>query len=287
MDINQKIVDIARGKDTKLPTMPVIIDNILTAVRDDRTSAKDLAEFIIKDQAISNKVLKLANSAYYGLMREVDSIPRAITVIGFNEVIGLTIGMSVFSALGQNDMNGLLDMKELWLHSIACATAAKKVAQKTRSSEVDKIFLCGLLHDMGKVILAVYLPDEYREVFEKAKTSEMPLYRTEKKILGTNHAMLSGLLMKRWHFPDSLLLPSRFHHGSVSCSSDYKEHAMIVEFADFLSQKAEIGSGGNPVLPNVEKISGRLGVSSEEMEMFVTELKDQRSEIEEFFDLIT
>jgi len=286
MEINKKIIDIVRGKDTQLPTLPVIVDNILTAARDERTSATDLAGFITKDQAISNKILKLSNSAYYGLMKEVDSIPRAITVIGFNEVIGLTIGMSVFSSMGKNDMNGLLDMKELWLHSIACATAARKVAQKTRSSEADKIFLNGLLHDMGKVIFAMYLPDEYGEVFEKAKASGMPLYRTEKEILGTNHALLSGLLMKKWHFPDSLLLPSRFHHSSVSCDSAYQEHAMIVEFADFLSQKAEIGYGGNPVLPKVKKISGRLGVSSEEMEMFVTELKDQRSEIEEFFELI-
>lgn len=287
MEINRKILDIVRGKDTKLPTLPVIVDNILTAARDERTSATDMADFITKDQAISNKILKLANSAYYGLMKEVDSIPRAITVIGFNEVIGLTIGMGVFSSMGKNDMNGLLDMKELWLHSIACATAAKKVAQKIRSSEADKTFLNGLLHDMGKVIFAVFLPDEYGEVLEKAKATGMPLYRAEKEILGTNHALLSGLLMKKWHFPDSLLSPSRFHHKSLYCDSAYQEHAMIVEFADFLCQKAKIGYGGNPVLPKIKRITDRLGVSSEEVETFVRELKDQRSQIEEFFELIT
>ena len=94
MKIDQKIIDMIRDKSTQIPTLPVIVEKILTMAREDSSSAKDLAKFISRDQAISNKILRLSNSAYYGMMKEIDSIPRAITIIGFNEVVSLTIGMS-------------------------------------------------------------------------------------------------------------------------------------------------------------------------------------------------
>jgi HD-like signal output (HDOD) protein len=287
MEINEKITDLVRSKRTELPTLPVVVENILSAAREERASAKDLADFIGKDQAISNKILRLANSAYYGLMKKVDSISRAITIIGFNEVIGLTIGMSVFSAFRQKDLHGIFGMRDLWLHSIGCASAAKEVAKKTGSSVAEQIFLSGLLHDMGKVIFAAYFPKEYRTVLKDAKKSETLLYHKEKEILGIDHAMLSGLLMENWHFPDSLLLPSRFHHNSVECPLTYRHHAMIVELADFLCQKAQIGHSGNPVIPKSERISGNLGISLRDMEMIVSELNEQRSKIEDFLELTT
>ena len=287
MEINEKITDLVRSKRTELPTLPVVVDNILSTAKEERSSAKDLAYFIDKDQAISNKILRLANSAYYGLMKEVNSISRAIAIIGFNEIIGLTIGMSIFSAFRQKDLHGIFGMKDLWLHSIGCASAAKEIAKKNDSIVAEQIFLTGLLHDMGKVIFAVYFPTEYRTVLEDAIKSQTLLYHKEKEILGIDHAMLSGLLMENWHFPDSLLLPSRFHHNSVECPVTYRHHAMIIELADFLCQKAQIGHSGNPVIPKSERISGQLGISLRDMEMIVSELNEQRSKIEEFFELTT
>ena len=287
MEINQKITDLVRNKRTELPTLPVIVENILSAARDESSSSKDLAHFIDNDQAIANKVLRLANSAYYGLMKKVTSISHAITVIGFNEIIGLTIGMSVFSTFHQKDLHGIFDMRDLWLHSISCALAAKEVAKKIDSRLEEQVFLNGLLHDMGKVILAVYFPKEYRAVLEDAKKSKALLYYKEKEILGIDHATLSGLLMESWHFPDSLILSSRFHHNSVECPVTYQHYAMIIELADFLCQKAQIGHSGNPAIPKSERISGKLGISLRDMEMIVSELNDQRTKIEEFLELTT
>ena len=284
-EINQKITDLVRSKRTELPTLPVIVENILGTARSERSSAKDLAYFIEKDQAISNKILRLANSAYYGLMKKVDSISRAITVIGFNEIISLTIGMSVFSTFHQKDTHGIFDMRDLWLHSIGCASAAKEVAKKRGLRETEQFFLNGILHDMGKIILAVYFPKEYRAVLEDAKETKTLLYHKEKEILGIDHSMISGLLMEIWHFPESILLPTRFHHNSVECPITYRHHAMIIELADFLCQKAQIGHSGNPAIPKSERIGVKLGISLRDMEMIVSELNDQRSKIEEFLKL--
>ena len=133
-------------------------------------------------------------------MKEIDSISRAITIVGFNEVIGLTIGMNVFSKFSKKDTHGIFDIEILWLHSIACATTARMIAKKKRMGDIDKIFLTALLHDMGKVIFAKYFPEEYHHVYEAVKNGANPLSRHEKKALGINHAELSGLMMKRWKF---------------------------------------------------------------------------------------
>jgi len=130
MDINKKITDIIRDKSTQLPTLPLIIENILKIAGDDKTSSEDLAGFISKDQAMVNKILKIANSAYFGLSKKVRSLSHAITIIGFNEVTNLTIGLNVFSIFQKIGVRGILNMNDLWLHSIGCALISKKIAKK-------------------------------------------------------------------------------------------------------------------------------------------------------------
>jgi HD-like signal output (HDOD) protein len=287
MGIKEKITEVVRNKKTQLPTLPEIVNNIMIAARSDRTSAKDLADFIIRDQAISNKILRLSNSAYYGMMKEVDSISRAITIIGFNEVISLTIGMSVLSSFHQKDLNEIFDIRDLWLHSVGCATATKAIVQKTKGPGItEQIFLNGLLHDLGKIVLAEYFPNEYRAVLEDAKESQMPLWRIERKALGIDHAELSGLLMERWNFPDNLILPPRFHHDSLACPYALRNHAMIVELADLLCQEADIGNGGNRVVGKLKPVRQKLGIERGHMETIIEGLKEKRSEIEAFLELV-
>ncbi len=287
MDIEKRIADVIRDKKTQLPTLPTMVDNILSAARDERTTAQHLADFIIKDQAISNKILKLANSAYYGLAREVDSISRAITVIGFNEIIGLTIGMNVVSTLSQDGAHKIFDMRDLWLHSIGCATGARQLAKSLKINRAEQVFLNGLLHDTGKILFATYFSKEYRPVVESAKGSQTALHVKEKQLLGIDHGTLSGMLMESWHFPDSLMLPCRFHHDSLACPDDYRTQAMVVEFADFLCQKAQIGFSGNLALKDPDGVSEELGLTPEDIEELVQGLKEERPQIEEFLELIT
>lgn len=286
MEIKDRIADIIRSKKTQLPTLPVIVDNILRIANDERTSAKDLSDFVSKDQAIANKILKLANSAYYGMVKQVDSISRSIAIIGFNEVISLTIGMSVLSAFRQKDVHGAFNMKDLWLHAIGCATAAKAIAKKTGSNEAEQIFLIGLLHDIGKIVYAVFFPEEYRNVLEEAKKAGALLYTKEQALLGMDHAVLTGLLMKKWNFPDGLVYPSFYHHRVEKCHSGYLNRALVVALADSLCQKANIGHSGNQVAPSASKTGNMLKFSSESMEEIVSELDNQRPSIEAFFEII-
>lgn len=286
MKISEKIIDIIRDKKTQLPTLPVIVEKILRIAQEDDTSAKDLADFVTNDQAIANKILRLANSAYYGVMKQIDSIPRAITIIGFNEVVSLTIGMSVISSFRQKNLDGILNIRDLWIHSIACAYSAKELSKKTGFDTGEQIFLNGLLHDTGKVIFALYFPEEYRTVLSEADNTQSELYEKEKQILHIDHATLTGMLMERWHFPDNLLIPTRFHHNPEKCPPKHLRHTLIVKIADYICHKADLGCSGNPVVPGLGEAIEQLKLSRDVIDQCIEGLKEQRAKIEEFFEMI-
>ena len=287
MKIDQKIQDMIRNKNTQLPTLPVMVEKILIMARENDTSANDLAEFISRDQAIANKILRLSNSAYYGMMKEIDSIPRAITIIGFNEVISLTIGMSVISAFsGGNGSGKNLNMKGMWIHSLGCAFAARKTAKKMGILESEQIFISGLLHDMGKVIFALYFPSDYAAALEYTKENDIELHRGEKLMLGIDHATLSGLLMEQWNFPDSILIPTRYHHSIDQCPPKYQKLALIIAFSDYLSQKVGFGENWSVKMSGILRIRDQLGLTKPDVEQMAEILKNDKEEIEAFFEVM-
>ncbi len=287
MEEKKKILDIIRDRQTQLPTLPVVAGNVLRITSDDKTSVRDLSEFIRQDQAISNKLLKLANSAYYGLIKKVDNIPRALTVIGFSDVTSLAIGMSVFSSLKLKKTEKVLKMRNLWLHSIGCATAAQELTKITGSNNSDQIFLNGLLHDMGKVIFAIYFPEDYMSILLDAEKNNQPLHMVEEESFGIDHARMAGYLMEQWNFPDTIAMPSRFHHKPAKCPKEYMHEAMIIQLADFICHKTKIGTSGTPILEDIKATAGNLGLTAGDLKKVALELKKQRPKIEEFLKAIS
>lgn len=284
MEIHEKIIQRIRDKRTQLPTLSVILDNILQMAGDDRTSARDLAEFIQQDQAIAHKILRLANSAYYGLARKVDSITRAITIIGFNEVVSLTLGMGMFSTLGGRTSQSGLDMRGLWLHSIACGSVCRMLGTRMGHEEPNRLFICGLLHDTGKVLLAAHFPSEYAPVLDDAANRKTALQRVEREHLGLDHADVGGLLMEQWHFPPSLVLPCRHHHDDSGCPPDLLQDTAIVEAANAVAHKARLGQSGNSVPDNPERCLDRLGLSRSNLDGLSLEILHQRERMESFLE---
>jgi HD-like signal output (HDOD) protein len=142
------------------------------------------------------------------------------------------------------------------------------------------------MHDIGKVILGVYFPEEYREVLGEAEKRQCIVREVEKERLGIDHATVSGLLMERWHFPDTLLIPTRFHHSPWQCPSDFRNGAKIVRLSNILCQHAGIGSSGNPVVPSVDGLVEDLGFSEQDVGAFVSFLKEKQGEFEAFVNAI-
>ena len=287
MDIHQKIIDLVSSSKTELPALPAVVNNILSAASKDSTTTEDLAGIISLDQGITNKLLRLANSIYYGQRTKVATVKRAIVVIGFDEIIGIVMGMSVLSSFASKTSGMTLDMKALWIHCIGCATVAKEIATRTNPGIANKIFVPGLLHDMGKIIFSVYFKKEYRNVRALAMEKHKPLYRVEPEIFKMDHAILAGLLMKRWNFPDDILLPCRFHHNPEACPAGFRHHSLIINLADYLCQKANIGHSGNPVPVAVKNSPKKTGISANALIMIIDQLKKKEQEIKEFFEITT
>jgi HD-like signal output (HDOD) protein len=287
MQTRDEIIQLIRDKRTQLPTLSVVLDNILQIASDDRTSAQDLAEFIQQDQAIAHKILRLANSAYYGLARKVDSIARAITIIGFNEVVGLTLGMGMFSTLGQRTKQSGLDMRGLWLHSIGCGSACRILGTRMGHEEPNRLFICGLLHDTGKVLLAAYFPDDYERILDMAAGNGIALHLVERDQLGLDHAEVGGLLMEQWHFPSSLVLPCRHHHDDSDCPPDLLLDTAVVVVGNAVADKAEIGQSGNPAANEADHALDRLGLSSANLDELSMEILEKRERMEGFLEAAT
>ena len=286
MDVTQDILKLIQKRDSEIPTLPVVLDRIIAAAGDEKTTTDGLANIITYDQAMTNRLLQLANSMYYAQRTPVETIKRAITVIGFDEIIGIAMGMGILQTL--SDGKGMsLDMKALWIHGIGVATVAKSLAMRTTPAIANKVFIPALLHDMGKIIFSQYFRDPYIQVRQFAIKKRKPLYQSEQRILKVDHAALCGLLMKRWNFPPSILFPCRFHHSPESAPAKHRYPALILNLADYLTQKAQVGHSGNPVPVAVKNITQKIGINESVLRMSIDQLQRKEPEIKEFFRITT
>ena len=285
-DVKERVVDLVRNKRTQLPTLPVVAQKILELAQDEDTSARDLEIFIAKDQAIANKVLKLANSSYYGMGRSVDTIDRAIMLIGFDEIVSLTIGMSVFPVLQPGSRRSLLNMQDLWVHSLGASYAARRVCSQIDNQIAfckKSVFLVSLLHDIGKAIFSIYFPDEYAVVLEEADKNQVPLYQMEEELLGIDHGNMASMLMHLWNFPESFIQAVRHHHTPELSEDELHHNALLIQLANSLSHAAEIGKSGSPCVDDPLEIGEKLGFLPGYIEDCVEFLRSLRPEISAFF----
>jgi putative nucleotidyltransferase with HDIG domain len=287
MSIKEKVIDLIRKRKTGLPTLPVVVNNIIVTARSERTSAKDLSDLIITDQAISARVLRLANSAYYGMPQRIDTVSRAIVIIGFKEVVALTLGMGVFSALSKKGGESLIDMAELWKHAVGVGFAAKKIAKKIRLIADETTMLTGLLHDIGKIIFCIYFPNEYAEVLKKTPNEQTQLHKIEKECLGLDHAEMAYRLMKQWNLPVNLIKPVRYHHNPSACPKEQGSMAMILYAANFICNQSGIGQSGNNNIEPDNKILRKLELSDENIRTMTEELESERDKVEAFLTALS
>jgi HD-like signal output (HDOD) protein len=286
MEVKAQILKMIQKKESGLPTLSGVIERIISVASDEKTTTEDLAKIISYDQEMGNQLLKLANSVYYAQKTNIETVKRAVTVIGFDEIVGIALAMGILSSF--SDESGLsLDVKALWIHGIGVATVSKELAKRTNPGIASKIFIPALLHDMGKIILSVYFKDEYRKVKQFAIEQNKPLYFAENAILKLDHAILSALLMKRWNFPRSIMIPCRFHHNPESAPIKFKHQSLIINLADYLTQKAQIGHSGNPVPVTVKNVSKKIGVNETVLKLMIDQIKRKESEIKEFFNITT
>ena len=225
-----------------LPTLPSIAMEVNKMLEDFDTSIKKLSERIEKDQAMVFKILKLVNSAFFGVRSKVSNIPHAVVLLGFNTVRNAVVSVSIIDAFSTKEVLDGFDITDFWKHSVAVAVTSRYLAEKTRLHTPDDCFIGGLLHDIGKVVLAQHFQDIFKQIWRSVKEDNLSFYDAEKSEAPIDHAKIGGHLAKKWQLPMGLVDAIRCHHAVRKGSHDINL-LMIVYAADIIVNSYRDDSG--------------------------------------------
>lgn len=228
-----------------LPPLPHVTVQVIRLVDDPRASTRDFERIITQDAALASKVLRMANSAYYGGNGRITTVSRAIAVLGMNAIRTIVMSLSFHAMVHARQRRSRFNRQEYWRHSLATAVAGRVLARLKRSKWDEEIFLSGLLHDIGKLIADQFLPEEM-DVFI-ARTAEFTsgsveeILNLESRTLGTTHVEVGEYAARKWNLPEAIRTGIAFHHHPGKVEGEYFEVSAIVHAADCLANQAEIG----------------------------------------------
>ncbi len=260
----------------ELVSPPDVCVRVLELVNSDKAGAGDFAKVISQDPGLTAKLLKLVNSPYYHYPKRIDTVSRAVAVIGIAELVNLVLAVSAVSSFSRIP-NLLVNMDTFWRHSLYVGMVARKLAQKCHVNVMhpERLFVAGLLHDIGHLILFRRFPDLSRELLLLADREQQFLVQAEAEELGFTHADVAGLLLERWQLPGSLCEAIRYHHAPAQ-AGDAKLEAALIELADQIADYSEIGalleeSKKQDVLAIPESAQGITGLQPESISDIVAE----------------
>jgi len=235
---------------TKVATYPAIADKFYKAIQNPMSTSADLENIILDDPALTSRLLSIANSAMFSLPQKVDTVQKALTLIGQKQVHDIILSCEIVNVFG-NISEDILSVKNLWRHSLAVACAARVIASLRREVNVERHFISGLLHDIGRLVLLLERSNTMSEVLASAKARGSYVYQEEKKLLGFDHSLVGGLLLKKWNIPAEIHIAIRHHHYP-SVAKSYKIDAAILHIADIIVHAVGIGSSGDDYVPKLD-----------------------------------
>lgn len=215
-----------------LPTLPAIALELNRMLQDNECTVDKVAGKIESDQSIASKVLKLINSAFFGLRSQVTNIHNAVVLLGFNSIRNIVLSVSVIKAFSDGSGKNGVDMTEFWNHSIATAMTAKYLAEVSGIGDAEDCFTTGLLHDIGKIVLAQYFSEIFFRIVDEMEDQNIPFSKAEKSHLDRmGHARVGGFLSDKWKFPAALTRSIEGHHSVTGTLTDLET---ITHIADII-----------------------------------------------------
>ena len=259
-----------------VPTVPSVLKQLSTIIENPKISLNEISHFVSKDPALTTKILQMVNSALYGFPGRISSVNHAVMLLGLNVVKGLLLSVSVFEIMHK----AMIGLRE---HSIGVAIASKVIAQKKGLKEPEEVFVAGLLHDVGKVILILMYPDEYDKAVKESETSAIAIFDTERNHFSETHAAVAGWLSEKWHFPKKLCdCLANHHRPQVSTLAPLE--TSIVHMADILVKARGIGFSGDNLVPELNPQAHEiLNLTEADLREVLKELEDSVEQTEEEF----
>lgn len=263
----------------RMPAFPKSVQTIIELTRDINCLPRDLVAVIEKDPVITLKVLKIINSAYYGLPKKITSINQSVVYLGINTLKNLALSFSTMGMLTSKNAAGF-DAQNYLVSSLLTANLTRLLAAKyAPENESTDCYIAGLLHDFGKVVFALYMAEEFRQALEISANEGISLHRAEERVIGADHTVVGAMLVKRWQFPESMVECIAHHHDVPQVSS--LGECLFV--ADLMAEKLGYDSMGRISSEGVPLIPARFGSGDEaaDLESMMQSLGDMTKLVED------
>ncbi len=223
----------------RLVSLPEVCIRVNEMLDEPSVTAAELGHIISQDTSLTARLLKIVNSSYYGFQAKIETVSRAVTVVGLRELRGLVIAASAVETFS-NVPDEILNKVRFWRHSLYCGVIARLLAEQCHVLHSERLFVAGLLHDIGKLIIAQRLPTETRMIALEADAGHRSEFEVEQDFLGFNHAEVGGELMKAWSMPETLFESVAYHHNPQQAETGIME-TCLVHIANILTDEAEQG----------------------------------------------
>lgn len=244
----QRIVEETK----KVSSLPTVYYQLTAAVDNPATCNRDMERIIHTDSGLVARLLRIANSAMYTFPSRIDTIGRAITIIGTAQLRELALATSIIRIFKDIPV-ALVDMRSFWEHSIACAITARALAGFHREANPERYFVAGLLHDIGRILMYDKVPQQMEEALSQAAESNRLLFEVEREVLGFDHAAVGRILLTEWKLPTHTINAVRYHHSPKM--DDLYNDATIVHVADIMANSLQLGTSGERLVPPLDTVA--------------------------------
>jgi putative nucleotidyltransferase with HDIG domain len=270
----------------EISTIPVVVTKAIQILHDPKSSSRDLTDLIINDQVLAGKILKVANSAFYGLPTKINNLNRAILLIGFNEIKRMITPILLFDTFKNLTDNKYFSSKGFWNHSMAVAGACEILAEKEyHLQDIGEARIAGLLHDIGRLIVVESMTDKFEKLMKKVELGA-DVMKAETAMLGLDHAEIGARITKLWNLPRSVVNSIRFHHNPDQ-AGEYVLLAETVCFADFLANSLDHRSLQIGDVPQIsDAIRKRFITGDDGMGILLTRLETEIERVKTFLNMI-
>ena len=274
--IKARIMTVMRN----LPPLPAVTRQLLAVMRDEDSSAADVAKVLSSDQALAGKVLKLANSSFYGVPTEVTTMSRAVVIMGFTGVRNMAMGLGTTSAL--RGLGEDLDMQSFWSHAIANAAACQVLApHMPLRMDPEEAFLAGLMHDIGAYVLAAAVPQDYAEVI----ASGGDRLDRERQVIGFTHTQIGEKLLSFWELPQTFCDVARYHHDMEKATGGEQPLTNLVGLADILAC-VHAGDFESPASEHdLSRLMSAAGLTTDKLRMAMHDMDGKIEEMQDFMQI--
>jgi HD-like signal output (HDOD) protein len=258
-----------------LPSVPATLARVIQVTNKPDATAEQVANVVMFDQSLATKVLRLANSAYFGRRGKAETVTEAVVTLGFSSVRNLAASASVVDVLFPKQLFPGFSWQDMWAHSVICGLAAEGIYSRMMgSANSESAFLAGLLHDVGKLILARALPHRFLQVVDACQGYGYQMQQAESNILGTNHATVGGELAQQWEFPSKLTAGIRYH-SSPEGADEHEDLAQAVQAGNLLAKR--MGRNylvGVPVEISLKEVAECAGLNLASVEFVVEQVRE-------------